>query len=92
MKKYMCFGGTVVSRTDGDIHHIPAHRVAQLYQVPHRECVYVEQDQPTPHGYNGLKHLHPRSDGDYCLPGVNEPIGSKTFNSPAAIQEDKMES
>jgi hypothetical protein len=80
MKKYLCFGGNVISRHDGDRHYISARQLARLYQVPHNECVYIERGQDIPLGYIGkdMIKLHPRPNGDYCLPGVNEPKGSRT--------------
>lgn len=41
MIKYLCFGGTVVSKNDGDIHFVGAERLARLYNVPPKECLFL---------------------------------------------------
>jgi len=62
--------GHVVSRTDGDLHFIPAGRLAELYGVRLRDCIVVDKHDPQnhQHGYknrDGDIHLYPRRDGDY---------------------------
>lgn len=66
-KRYACFGGHVTSRHDGDWHYISAHRVCQLYRVPPAECIFIDENTPSPpaSALTGLIALHPRSDGDY---------------------------
>lgn len=66
---YVLHPGTVKSRYDGDIHHIPYRNLMWLYGLqPHQciheavtlQCGYVERPNTV--------HLYPRYDGDYRLP------------------------
>lgn len=66
MKKYLCIGSMVVSVTDGDIHYVNAYRVAELYGVPLHECVFMEETDSIPPGYDGtLRILRPDPTGIY---------------------------
>ena len=72
MKKYLCFGGDVMSESDGERHYIAPTRLPSLYGVPSSECVFVciySRDLKAETGaYKNLIHLHPMCDGDYTLP------------------------
>lgn len=69
MKKYAVYSGHVISRSDGERHYIPAHRVAELYNVNPKECMFLRQVDGRPRGMvQGLISLRPRNDGDYDLP------------------------
>lgn len=67
-RKYLVIPGPVLSKNDGDRHHIGAARLMQLYGVSPRECVIAPEDrrgwQPPSH----LIQLRPRYDGNYDLP------------------------
>ena len=66
MKKYLVFGGEVKSKTDGDIHYISPSRVAELYELDPRECVFVDiRRRETFLGYDGLISLFPLNSGRY---------------------------
>jgi len=70
--KYLVFGGLVKSKTDGDIHYIPAHKVCKLYGLnPHAPNVRLaSQDVPATYirDDNSWIMLYPRLDGNYKLP------------------------
>lgn len=68
MKRYICLGDYVRSKTDGQIHYITAQRVRSLYQVNPDECLFVELHQ----GLDSINRhneklilLTPRMNGDY---------------------------
>lgn len=70
MKKYLCIGGYVYSRTDNDRHFIPTQRLAQLYQVNPEECYFAKDRDDIL--LNALRTeeliiLEPRYDGNYLL-------------------------
>ena len=70
MKKYVCIGGNVISKTDGDEHRIFPHRLAELYKVNPNECYFVKDDNdPSIMGLRieELIVLRPRYDGRYDL-------------------------
>lgn len=74
IKKYLCYGGNIKSRNDGDIHYIRSSVVAMLYRVNPKECIMVDYSTPE-HWYksysrdylNSLIVLKPRNDGNYNL-------------------------
>ena len=71
MKKYVCYGGNIVSKHDHQEHFISAHQVAQLYKVNPDECYFVHYPQEESwkgFDFSGLIALYPRSSGDYNLP------------------------
>lgn len=72
MKKYICQGGWVTSKNDGDRHYIPASRLPQLYGIDPSECYFINEGDPpnTYPWYIGLQVLSPRYDGDYTPPKV----------------------
>lgn len=81
-KKYVCIGGKVVSRKDGDIHYIYSRRLAELYRVDPMDCYFVEEkDEYTwwrSMGFNsdgGYEErpieLRPRYDGNYNLDNID---------------------
>lgn len=70
-RKYICYGDTIVSPTDGNKHHISAHEVARLYGVNPKECVFCDarnRDRLRGIISDGLVQLWPRPDGNYILP------------------------
>ncbi len=63
--RYILHPGYVTSNTDGDRHFIGRQRLASMYGVDIRECVFGDMI-----GYReqaGDLHLHPRYDGNYKL-------------------------
>lgn len=72
---YICYGGYVISQSDGQTHYVPAKRVAQLYRLPYQKCLMIDerstirfarQAGTTSALANALK-LYPRQDGSYIL-------------------------
>lgn len=71
--------GFVRSATDGDRHWIGSRQLADLYGVPFRDCLVVDDELgltvgpsgfPMPRGYRERPddlHLAPRRDGNYSL-------------------------
>lgn len=77
MKKYLCIGGNIRSKTDDDIHYISAGKLPELYQVNPQDCYFASTDKTITILRNiagfrteGLIILRPRSDGDYSLKGA----------------------
>ena len=71
MKRYICLGGGITSRADGDYHYIPATRLPELYKVNPDECIFVEESEDfgrKTRGCRDLIVLYPRSDGAYIVP------------------------
>lgn len=74
--RYLLCPGPVRSRIDGDIHHLGARHLAQLYGVRMGECIALPQgpglDQHLRRdallARTDLIRLSPRGDGDYHLP------------------------
>ena len=76
--RYLLCPGPVISRTDGDWHHVGASQLAMLYGVPMAECQVLPHSSPMNHGSRmalldraargELIALRPRADGDYRLP------------------------
>lgn len=70
MKKYVCFGGYIISQHDGDKHYISARRVAELYKLNPRECRFFEWNErnlAVGLNFNEYIVLNPKSDGNYKL-------------------------
>lgn len=64
--RYVLHPGRVISKHDGDIHFIGGPRLARLYGVDIRSCVFGDVL-----GYReqvGDVHLYPRDSGNYTLP------------------------
>jgi hypothetical protein len=71
-KKYICYGGYMRSKNDGEDHYIDAHRLPQLYKVKEGDCIFINSDFDAERKLKGLnldkfKKLYPRHDGDYTL-------------------------
>lgn len=64
-KRFAIHPGPVVSRNDGQTHHIGFAQLLALYHVPPQMCVDATQAQALAH--TGLVHLEPRNDGNYVL-------------------------
>jgi len=75
MKKYVCVGGYVVSKSDGDRHYINADKLMRLYGLSPSNCDRVEEKdeflywrQFNPDcAYGRPIKLSPRYDGRYDL-------------------------
>jgi hypothetical protein len=64
--RYVLHPGYMRSKHDGDEHFIGGPRLARLYSVDIRDCVYGDVRTYAPR--EGDIHLCPRFDGDYRLP------------------------
>ena len=66
--KYVVFPGNVISKTDGQLHYIPAYDLISLYGVDPKECVIVSEEIDY-RIYNKeielLEHLCPDFEGKY---------------------------
>lgn len=74
MKKYLVIGGTIRSKTDGDMHYISPARLCFLYKVNPSECVVVPDGSfknLCRYAGTNLIVLAPRLDGDYALPNAD---------------------
>lgn len=71
---YVIHPGTVISRSDGQFHHVSAADLVRLYGLRPGEYVVYRKPQPgepeviyrTP---RPIVHLHPDYNGVYRLPG-----------------------
>jgi len=45
VKRFICYGGFVISPNDGDLHWISARRVAQLHKVNQQECIFIDHNE-----------------------------------------------
>lgn len=66
MSRYVLHPGYVTSLTDGQRHFIGGPRLAQLYGVDIRDCVFG--DVPHYREQPGDVHLFPKHSGQYSLP------------------------
>lgn len=71
-KRYVVYPGPVVSRTDGDVHEVPAENLIRLYGVDRRECVIVRPGDIGGRRIDGLIPLRPDPSGRYKVPERNE--------------------
>lgn len=72
MKKYIVYGGYVISAYDKQRHYINAYTVSRLYKVNPYECIFIETNREDRDKLRGLnisdyKVLYPRYDGNYKL-------------------------
>lgn len=72
-KRYALHPGGVFSRTDGQLHHIGAGRLAALYGVDARDCIVIRDEEHGARAQRGIImgdyiHLYPRYDGNYVPP------------------------
>jgi len=63
-KKYLVCADSVMSKTDGDIHHISANQLMGLYNVSPKDCL-VWDGSPLQSYPDHLLVLRPRYRGDY---------------------------
>jgi hypothetical protein len=75
--KYALHPGPMISRGDGQLHHITSGQLARLYNVPLRECVVIDVKAPDymakMRRYENLIHLYPQySREDYVLPRADK--------------------
>ena len=68
MIRYVLHPGYVTSQTDGDQHFIGGPKLARLYGVDIRECVFG--DVPYYREQPGDVHLYLKANSDYSLPEV----------------------
>lgn len=68
IKKYCLHGGTITSKYDGDIHHIPAWKVGDLFGVNPEEC-QMHHPGNIHTLWPGMICLYPQSNGNYTLSG-----------------------
>lgn len=73
--RYVLHPGWVYSKNDGDRHFIGGPRLARLYGVDIRQCVFG--DVPQYSELPGDIHLRPRRDGNYTLPANPELRGER---------------
>jgi hypothetical protein len=75
-KKYLVRPSEVVSKTDGQVHHIGAAQLMRLHGVHPHECIVIREGEDWPQGYGpleteaqrkaaGLKLLTPAFHGNY---------------------------
>jgi hypothetical protein len=62
--KYALHPGPIMSRTDGQEHHISARALARLHRVPFEECIVWKEG----YCWHDYAHLYPRYDGNYKPP------------------------
>lgn len=80
IKKYVVCPGYVTSRKDNQRHFVTARALVDLYGVALNECVTYDYEQASSSmSYERdnewklkLIALHPRSDGNYLLPGESK--------------------
>lgn len=72
-KKYLIVPGEVVSRHDGEVHHVGAVALMKLYGVSQEECV-IDTDGSKSRfpGFKHLIRLLPQQDGNYNHLGQEE--------------------
>lgn len=54
-KKYLVRPSKVVSKNDGDVHHISAQQLIRLHGVNPQECIVIGPDEEWPRGYGPLE-------------------------------------
>lgn len=64
--RYVLHPGYIKSKNDGEEHFIGGPKLARLYGVDIRECVFG--DMPGYQECDGDIHLWPQYNGDYSLP------------------------
>jgi len=82
MKKYVCYGDFVFSKNDGDIHYITGRRLADLYHVDPKECVFIDREDYNMYGQlkfpikkiENLIPLKPSYEGYYHNPNIKKKI------------------
>lgn len=52
-KKYVLVGGHITSKTDGQVHYVSAVTLARLYNLNHKDCIFINEDNK--HRLIGLK-------------------------------------
>lgn len=63
--RYVLHPGYITSKNDGQDHFIGGPRLAQLYGIDIKKCVFG--DMPNYRELNGDVHLYPDYHGDYTL-------------------------
>ncbi|KKL01890.1 hypothetical protein LCGC14_2626750 [marine sediment metagenome] len=67
---YALHPGLIKSEYDGDIHHIPAGKLAMLYKIKPGNWIIWDDSSPRANlgrNWDDYTHLFPRDDGNYNL-------------------------
>ncbi len=86
-KKYICEGGWVTSRRDGDRHYVNSRTVAKLYNAPLGACFFHDEGQSPPlmgEIWACLTILRPRYDGNYQPVDSRHVVMKQEFDSVLA--------
>lgn len=73
MKKYVCVGGFITSKNDGDRHYVGPHTLAVFYNINPKECFFAkDENDPLLLSIRTeeLIYLQPRFDGNYNLSDI----------------------
>lgn len=90
-RHYVLAPGTVISKTDGQCHHISADQLARLYGVRREACyVWTPESRGRPPSRD-LRWLRPRYDGDYRLPPPRLIVDSAAWTGRGHYWPDPME-
>ena len=69
--RFICHGGNVISKNDGQIHYISARKVALLYNIPSHfwatRDVIISKGKGEKYNNKDDIHLYARNDGCYDL-------------------------
>lgn len=71
--RFVCVGGEVRSRNDGQRHYVQANQLPELYGVPREHCVFVDRAmmrslRAVTLFEPGVVVLHPDPTGKYVVP------------------------
>lgn len=70
-EKYVVCPGGIKSQYDGDLHHISAGRLMELYRVDPKDCFIMDSpEKMLGFRWEDYIQLRPRSDGNYELPSL----------------------
>lgn len=67
MKKYIVYGGYIISKYDKKEHYIPPRKVAQLFKVKLKECILVRNANELKGLVGKYIVLKPQNNGKYDL-------------------------
>ena len=83
--RFICHGGSVISKNDGQIHYVSAKKVALLYNIPSHfwatHDVIISKDKGKKYNNKDDIHLYPRCKLHDTLKGVGflNPFASSSF-------------
>jgi len=66
-RKYLVYGGYVVSQRDDEVHYVSPIQVAGLYGVDREKCIIVNSDRDLGIERGNFIELCPQKDGNYNL-------------------------